>query len=166
MNNKLVLSYLAGVIDSDGSITIAVDTWRVRNKGYAPSYSENIAIGQCDPQAINLLKETFGGHIRIEKARGEFRRPVYFWGVTDKNAVLCARALLPYLRIKRRQAELMLRLRKIKDRGREVNTYLEDPPVMRNTRWGMRPYRRRFLRPEVQAEYDALVTEVRSLNDT
>ena len=166
MDKSQVFAYLAGVLDSDGSIIIAVDTWRVRTLNRSPHYSENIGIGQCDPQAIQLFQEMFGGHIRVEEKRGENRRPMYHWGTTDRNAVVVVNELLPFLRIKRKQAELLLALRQIKERGREANTYLEQEPRIRQTRWGPRPYRRRFLKPSVLKEYDGLVKRIRALNDS
>src|ERR1051326_5573144 len=167
MNTRaILLAYAAGVIDSDGSITIASDTWRVRVKGCSQTYSENVSIGQCDSQALDLLVELFGGKLRVEKPRTEGRRAMFYWSATDKRAVKALTELLPYLRIKRRQAEIVLRLRDLKNRGREFNTYLEESPCIRHTRWGPREFRRRFLKPEVIAEYDALLREVRALNDT
>ena len=166
MNDALELAYLAGIIDADGSITIAICKWRA-TIGRSPIFSEMVAIGQCDTQALEMLQKRFGGNLRLQKKRGSDNcRPFYLWVVTNRTAVTVAKALLPYLRIKKRHALLLLKLREIKERGREANTYLEDPPVLRKTRWGMRPYRRRFLTSEVLAEMNALTSEIRTINDT
>lgn len=151
--NEIEYAYLAGVLDSDGSFSIAIDTWRQRHLGRNPAYQEIVAIGQCDPQAIQLAKELFGGSVRAEKARAENRRPMFYWQATNKIAVECVRALLPYLRIKRRQAELILALRAIKDRGREENSELTRPRV-------------RTTKPAVLAEMAVLAVAIRQLNDS
>jgi hypothetical protein len=150
---KIELAYLAGVVDSDGSISIAVDTWRVRKYGRSPAFQEIVAIGQCDEQAVNLAHELFGGSLRTEKPRGENRRPMHLWTVTNRNAIVSIAALMPYLRIKRRQAEIVVALRAIKNRGRKANTDLTAPKVRR-------------IKPAVIAEMNELVTQVRSLNDS
>lgn len=151
---KIELAYLAGVMDSDGSFSIAIDTWRQRKFGQCPAYQEIVAIGQCDKQSMELLQELFGGTIRCQKSSGPNRRPVYYWQASNKVAIIVVRALLPYLRIKRRQAETLLALRKIKDRGRYANTKPSNIPHGRT------------LKPEVQAEMDKLARQIRSLNDT
>ena len=150
---KINLAYLAGVLDSDGSFSIAVDTWRVRNLGGNPSFQEIIAIGQCDQQALDLAYELFGGGRRSQKPRGPNRRTMFYWQVTNKKAIAVVRALLPFLRIKRRQAEVLLKLRTIKDRGRKANTQCTAPRIRRT-------------RPEVIKEMNALAVKVRQLNDS
>src|SRR5262245_59786166 len=153
MPTKIELAYCAGVMDSDGSFSISIDTWRQRKLGRTPAYQELAAIGQCDLQAIELLHELFGGSIRREQSRGVYRRPVNYWQVGNLKAVNAARLMLPYLRIKRRQAELLLALREIKDRGRIANTELVRPKV-------------RVLRASVVAEMDDLARQVRECNDS
>jgi hypothetical protein len=162
----LVLAYLAGVIDSDGSITVKYAKTR-ESKGFAPDFAEYITITQVNPEAIELLYKFFNGsNITTKKGGSAKSRPLYRWNASNRSAVQVIKALLPYLRIKRRQADIVLRLRTIKQRGRNANTYLEEMPILRNTRWGVRPFRRRFLKPEVREEMMALVVEVRALNDT
>jgi hypothetical protein len=150
---KLDLAYLAGVMDSDGSFSIGIDTWRVRTLARSPAYQEITAIAQCEPQAIQLLKELFGGCVSFQKARGPNRRPMLRWQATNKVAIGAVLKLLPFLRIKRRQAEILLALRKIKERGREKNTALTRPHI-------------RTVKPEVLAEMDRLARQIRELNDT
>lgn len=151
---ELELAYLAGVADSDGSITIGVDKWAgVGRNRSAPRFFEIIAIRQCDTEAVHLAQELFGGNITIGKPGSLRGRPSHDWYAYNQRACVVIRALLPYLRIKRKQAELVLALRDIKDRGREANTNRGDG-------------RTRVLKPEVLAEYQRLTVAVRSLNDS
>ena len=85
---KIELAYLAGIMDSDGSFSIGIDTWRQRKLGINPAYQEILVIGQCDPQAINLAKELFGGAVRQEKSRGDLRRRMFYWQATNVIAAL------------------------------------------------------------------------------
>ena len=165
MFDALLLAYLAGIVDGEGSISILPNQWRRKVLGRNPCYSEQVAVGNTNLEVLQLLKETFGGYIGIQKPRSEHRRQFYLWSVGDKGAIKVLDALIPYLRIKKRQAEFCLQLRAIKNRGRNVNTYLSEP-VMRPTRWGLRLFRKRFLRPEVLEEYQCLARGCRALNDS
>lgn len=88
---------------------------RVRKDSTNPVYSERVMLKQVEPFIPDLLKESFGGYLRIEKPYSENSKPLWSWQTTDKNAARCCEAVLPYLRVKRRQAELLLELRKSKD---------------------------------------------------
>lgn len=117
--NKLTLAYLAGVIDSDGYFSIRKSTYHVRVRGDAVNavYSERIGLKQVTTVVPLLLKETFGGYYRQEGPGTKNSRPMYCWQTTDLNAARAAAVLLPYLRIKRRQAKLLLELRESKQPG-------------------------------------------------
>lgn len=152
---ELELAYLAGVIDSDGAISIIIDRWRTKTGGKSPAYQEFIAIQQVQTEALEMLAGAFGGRVRWQKPQAVTRKPTYAWDLRNKSAVGAIRSLLPFLRIKRRQAEIVLALRAIKDRGRKANT---------EARAGV--LRTRFLRPTVLAEMESLARQVRALNDT
>lgn len=69
---------------------------------------------QVTPEVPTLLKECFGGSLRVEHPP-HGRRALYSWNATDLRAIECLRALLPFLRIKREQALNCLALRDIKE---------------------------------------------------
>lgn len=102
------LAYLAGVIDSDGCITIK----RRRVKTAAEwNMQACIFVRQVTDQAVTLLQQTFGGRINLRPS-GPCGRPLYHWEADRVRAANVAKALLPYLRIKRRQAEIVLEFSK------------------------------------------------------
>jgi hypothetical protein len=113
-----ILAYLAGVMDSDGCFTIIRNTYaqRVRGDAKCPVYQESASIKQVEPQAIELLKPRYGGCCYLEHP--EKGRPLYKWEGRNRVAIALVRDLLPYLRIKRKQAELLLALRATKDDAR------------------------------------------------
>lgn len=148
--NPLDLSYLAGVIDSDGSITIGVDRNGSRT---TPRFFEIVAVRQCDTEAVHLAQELFGGNITIGKPGSLRGRPSHDWYCYNRRAATVLRALLPYLKIKRQQAAIVLAMRDLKDRGRKANT-------------DRGPGRTCILKPEVLAEYKRLTVAVRALNDS
>ena len=145
--NKLDLAYLAGIMDSDGSFTIVKDSSRERREGKTPAYGEMLSISQCEPEAIQLMASLFGGHIHAERVPHSTRRTLYHWQATHTKAIAIVHALLPYLRIKRAQGEVLLALRAIKERGKKANTHKTGTYANR-------------LRPEVVAEMEALRLEI------
>lgn len=118
--DSLTFAYLAGVLDSDGTIGIKRSTYAMRVRGDAstPIYSERIHIRQVTREAIDLFAETFGGNVAMEDPHAKRGRVLYRWGCTDKRAVEVLTALLPYLRIKRQQALNCMALRDVKERSK------------------------------------------------
>lgn len=122
MSRAATLAYLAGAMDSDGCISVKRSTYamRVRGDAGAPVFSERVMFKQVTPEIPTLLKEMFGGSFRVDNPSTPRGRKLYSWQATDLRAVECLRALLPYLRVKRAQAENCLALRKVKERSKKV----------------------------------------------
>jgi len=101
-----VLAYAAGVIDSDGSIGIRRSTYAMRVSGEAsqPVYATRICVKQVTPEAVALLKETFGGSLMLQKPSAAKGRPLYYWEIHSRQAVACLHLIAPFLRIKLLQA--------------------------------------------------------------
>lgn len=99
---ELELAYLAGFFDGEGSIGI-MRRKKVKSKNYA--YYASISVGQKDKAIINTLQKHFRGGIHKVKRDGS-----YMWYCTDKTAYECIKQLLPYLRYKKPQAELVVSL--------------------------------------------------------
>lgn len=114
-----LLAYLAGAIDSDGSIGIKKSTYAIRVRGDARNavYSERIMLKQITPQVPLLLKETFGGYLSVQGPGTRNSKPMHSWQCTDRNAAHAAKLLLPFLRIKNEQARVILELRSTKEVG-------------------------------------------------
>lgn len=118
MPTTSTFAYLAGAMDSDGYFTIKKSTYHRRVRGDAVNavYSEKIGLHQVTPHIPDLLCEMFGGYSYLAPPQKENGRPMYRWDITDTNAAEACRQLLPYLRVKRTQAETLLELRESKDR--------------------------------------------------
>lgn len=120
VTSPLDLAYCAGIIDADGTIGIKRSTYamRVRGDAGAPVFSERICVKQVTPEAVDLLKRLFGGCRGIDSPSAKRGKPLHVWQVTDRQAVTCLRSVLPYLRIKRMQAENCLALREVKEQSK------------------------------------------------
>jgi len=82
---KQICAYLAGAIDSDGSIGIKRSTYHQRVRGDARNavFIERVMLKQVTPQIPELLHQTFGGHLKLQKpACGKNGRPLYAWQFT------------------------------------------------------------------------------------
>ena len=121
------LAYCAGVIDSDGCITIK--TRKVSSKRGKKvnqrSYSASVFVRQVEPGAINLLHSIFGGSIRTHKPSIAGGRSLYHWEVTHGGAIQCAKALLPFLRIKHEQAKIL----------QEFGLHMQDHSLRKRITW-------------------------------
>jgi hypothetical protein len=117
-----LLAYAAGVIDSDGSIGIRLDTYamRVRKLDAGPVYKERVTLRQIEPQAVDLFHASFGGSRFMTEPRNERAQPLHSWQIVDRMAATFLAAIGPYLRIKRRHAELCVELRTLKDASRKA----------------------------------------------
>ena len=120
MYDKLTLAYLAGAMDSDGHFSIKRQTYAMRVRGDAnnPIFQERVGLKQVTPQIPTLLKETFGGHLSAQHPSTVNGKPLWGWEAGDRKATECAKALLPHLLVKRKQATLLLQLRETKDDDR------------------------------------------------
>ena len=116
------LAYCAGVIDSDGTIGVKRSTYamRVTKDSQQPTYSERVCVKQVEPHAVRLLNSLFGGYMSKAPASCGKGKPLFVWQVTDRKAAGCLKALLPFLRIKKAQAENCLRLREIKEASKKA----------------------------------------------
>lgn len=109
------MAYMAGVMDSDGSIGVHVNWYKVRSGKWAdskqPTYQPRCAVKQLDPEAVELFAHYFQGHLYVDgnNVKGS-RRPINVWQVHSASCVRVLTALRPYLRIKTRQADLALEL--------------------------------------------------------
>lgn len=118
--DAITLAYLAGAMDSDGSFGIKKSTYhrRVREEAHNAVYSERIMLKQVTPEIPHMLHEAFGGTLRLDKPSCKKNgRPLWNFQATDKKAAKACAQLLPYLRVKSRQAELLLELRESKNQG-------------------------------------------------
>jgi len=88
--------YLAGFIDGEGCF---------RYSGCARA-----SVTNSYPWVLEILQSLFGGTIRKKKRYSEKHKQVYEWEISGANAENYAYTVEPYLREKRRQAQLLYRV--------------------------------------------------------
>lgn len=99
------LAYAAGIIDGEGYVFLIHAPRKDRANG---SNHYGVRVRMLDPEAIGFLHATFGGTLRIAKPSGRAKSPVFEWYLSAKKSVLFLQSLLPYLKVKRHQADLVI----------------------------------------------------------
>ncbi len=142
-----LLAYLAGVIDADGYILIYRKLGPKRLDGRYPMYYMlKVGCNQITSDLPNLLKDTFGGKVYQFKPQTRTNgQPWYMWSCHSRQAAHVMRTLLPYLRLKYRQAEL----------GIQFDNLIQDQLS--------RPVRA-LITEEMEAKRDELYSALRQLN--
>jgi hypothetical protein len=134
-DRKLLMAYLAGVMDGDGSFSLLRLKKGSKNYLYAPML-------QCASwrlEFIHLLKETFGGNLvkgkmHINK-KGEETHALTYWKLrSNRNCLGALLELKPYLRIKKNRASNLLAFIKFSKfvRGKQLG---EDVLIIRESQY-------------------------------
>ena len=109
-----VLAYLAGLTDGEGCITIVKNIKRTKKGSMTtfkyPKFTAVFTVGLTDQPTIELFHKTFGGSIYVKPAKAN-RKQAWYWRAETKTLEQCIAHLLPYLRLKRKQARLLQRFR-------------------------------------------------------
>ena len=117
---EMTYAYLAGAIDIDGFISID------RRTGSHGRYSARIGISDTSPVVPKLLHSLFRGRLsEIVPKKSSYAR-VYLWEAQHQQAREPLFRLLPYLRLKRRHAELALTLMDLVER-QNVGRFRSEP---------------------------------------
>lgn len=113
MFERALHSYFAGIIDGEGSITVNLRRGTGRHSHHPPQHILRVSVGNTNEELIGWLTAEFGGYVREIKYRqrvsGEWRR-CWEWSVCSRAAAEVLELAMPYLRVKRRQAEIGLAL--------------------------------------------------------
>jgi hypothetical protein len=102
------MAYIAGIFDGDGSFSIG----KLKTKAN-PIYFPLLQFVNCKKEIIDFLRSQLGGNVvtckPIIKKDGSLGNIVYRWRIrSSRNVLLVLNALIPFLRIKKDRAELLL----------------------------------------------------------
>jgi hypothetical protein len=98
-------AYFAGLFDGEGYVTVSVQ----RNTSVLV-----VGLGSTDLSVLAELHKEFGGCLTRIRVSSRFsRKPSREWKITNEGAAEFLKIVFPYLRIKKRQAALAFKLRKV-----------------------------------------------------
>ena len=105
--NKETLAYIAGLIDSEGCVTL----YGTGGQGTAhpmACFAPKLVIEMTSEDLVKWLHSTTGvGSVRRYVPKNLRARIRWRWAVKGREAVSLLRAVIPYLRLKREHAELL-----------------------------------------------------------
>jgi hypothetical protein len=102
MNEATEYAWAAGFVDGEGCFIMSANS-------HNDSYTVGLVVSQTHPEPLDELARLFGGVVKLRKAPTAAGSPVYIWrigGVEKLSPVL--EEIVPYLKFKQRQAELLL----------------------------------------------------------
>jgi len=109
LEEKEKLAYLAGLIDGEGTITL-LPTYPDRG-----IYATYLIVSNSEERLMNWLIKNFGGVVKEVRSRNSSLRSTkkcFNWILRTKKAAEIIEKCLPYLIVKRPQAEVILEYRK------------------------------------------------------
>lgn len=113
---KEKLAYLAGIIDGEGCLHIRVARPKKAQKfrGINGWHVITIEVSNTNPRLAEWLKENFKGYFYEVKPKAGRWSTAWNWITTSRNANNILELILPYLVLKRGQAEAMIECYKTK----------------------------------------------------
>jgi len=101
-------AYLAGIIDGEGSIML------IHHPPYATSghrweyWVLRVSVANCDMRLIDWITDKFGGGFSTGINHRPNQRDAFMWRIDNRRCIPILQAVMPYLLLKRRQAEIAL----------------------------------------------------------
>ena len=113
------LGYLAGIIDGEGTISIQ-NLFTRKHKNYLNYQQKNLRVGvvNTNMEVILWIASMFGGNVcKRNVINKEKHKMSYYWSVTNRKAEEIVKLVMPYLKIKKMQAEIAINFRKTYGKG-------------------------------------------------
>src|SRR5688572_29766058 len=108
------LAYMAGILDSEGSVMIKRSVYRMKSDCINPTYTPRVQIKMSDERPLLMFKRIFRGYLhkagKIYQGNNSFKsnKILYIYGAEHQIAYNILTQLLPYLITKKEQAKLAL----------------------------------------------------------
>ena len=100
MPDAVLLSYMAGILDGEGSISI-YKCKRTRCSNVNPAYGISVRVCMTDKEIPAMFRKYFNGSIQSRK-RSIRSKKQYDWSLSASNAKEFLEIMLPYMRIERK----------------------------------------------------------------
>jgi len=104
------LAYTAGIMDGEGSIGIARHKSKSCKRGYALELT--VQVTSSDEWLCQWLKFGFGGS--LSHSTNSVGNPMWHWIISARKAMEFLKLIIPYLNLKKPQAELAIKFQEAK----------------------------------------------------
>jgi hypothetical protein len=127
--NQIKIAYFAGFFDGEGSAGIAEHKSKSCKRGYC--HELMIQISNSNKTVLLSFQQYFGGSICPFKA--PLNLPMWRWTISSKKALYFLELLLPFLKVKKHQAQLGISFQ-VKKRHRNMlsNSEFAEEITIRN----------------------------------
>lgn len=115
--NAVKYAYAAGFVDGEGCLKMSK---RNPRNGRAVNYGILVSVVQKDARPLDWLVGNFGGMIYLKNKKLDSSDWIYEWRVSEQRAYEFLKKISPFLKVKREQADLLVRFqeRRIFERKR------------------------------------------------
>jgi len=133
---NIELAWLSGFTDGEGCIGVNLDKSKAMKNPSWASYSCVLRIANTDLSVLYYIQKITGmgtiSKINRRDSIGKNWKPVYKWSIYANGMRKLLPELLPYLKIKKKQAKLAIEILNIK-RGRGYGSNLTQQQKIRRT---------------------------------
>jgi len=142
--SKIDFAYLAGFFDGEGCIQITGD-----------KYVLHCGITNTNKWVLELFRFNFSGSVAKKQTYQPNQQPLFRWFCSSTTARVFLETLLPYLKIKRAQAEVAIKFQLRKEKAHYVHSVHPVPESERILREAERVILRKLKR-EAEVNIDNL----------
>lgn len=112
------LAYAAGIVDGEGSIMLSYIHTSGKN-----TFIPVIAVVNTNLKLLKWLQSMFGGNVNNQRKDNPNHKDSYLWSHRYKSCVEILKSIYPYLKLKRKQAEVIFKVVKVKKKYRVQGIY-------------------------------------------
>jgi hypothetical protein len=117
-------AYLAGIIDADGCVSITAKSTGLSRGEYHPRLVYGLRIQMCNQDIIKWIQSVTGvGVIYPYVPKNTKHKPSWAWNAYTQVGAEVLKETIPYMRVKKRQAELYIELAKLRAKSRVSKPY-------------------------------------------
>ena len=84
----------------------------MHQRGGSHVFACQLQMGNTSPQLMEWIRSRFGGSVNLEKRNNPRHKPVFRWLASSDSLDVIVPAILPFLVVKKAQAELFLAYRR------------------------------------------------------
>jgi hypothetical protein len=112
-----VLAYFAGIVDGEGCVAVRSTKYKKRRTGeIVEFYHLEVVITNSNRALLDRIASYFGGHIHTRKKGKKHWKQVWSWHLGYRAGEQFLMRILPYLEIKKREAEISIACQRMNDR--------------------------------------------------
>lgn len=116
--NAVKYAYAAGFVDGEGCLKMSK---RNPRNGRAVNYGLLVSVVQKDARPLDWLVGNFGGQIYLKNKKLDSSDWIYEWRVSEQRAYEFLKKIAPFLKVKREQADLLIRFQERRINARKRN---------------------------------------------